>query len=177
MKKQFFLLILCFALFTVQAQETATKSKKQIKAAERVKKAEETDRLLNSRNFVFRARQASPIGGGNIQLDFYFDAAIRGDTLVSYLPFYGVAYRADYASRQSPFHFTQPMENYRMEKDKKGYLIHAEVKNGMDYLTYTFRVSESGYASLTVTSTNRQTISYTGVVEPAGEDRKGKATL
>jgi len=172
MKKLVFVMILLGFVVAGSAQETAPKNKKQTKAEKRAQKADEIDGLLTARNFVFRPQQALPSGWRSVQLDFFFDAEIKGDTIISYLPFYGVAYHAEYGGRNSPLSFTKPIENYKIEKDKKGYSIGFEVKNEMDYMTFTFRISENGYASLTVTSVNRQPISYHGIIEPPGEEKK-----
>jgi len=169
MKKLVFVMILLGFVVAGSAQETAPKKEKQTKAEKRAQKAEEIEGLLTARNFVFRPQQALPTGWRNVQLNFFFDAEIKGDTIISYLPFYGVAYHAEYGGRNSPLSFTKPIENYKIEKDKKGYRIGFEVKNEMDYMTFTFRISETGYASLTVTSVNRQPISYHGIIEPPGE--------
>jgi hypothetical protein len=81
------------------------------------------------------------------------------------LPFYGVAYHVEYGGRNSAFDFSLPLEKYEMEEDEKGYRISLEVKNKMDYITYSFQISELGYSTLNVTSTNRQAISYYGRIE------------
>ncbi|HKI90031.1 MAG TPA: DUF4251 domain-containing protein, partial [Draconibacterium sp.] len=74
-------------------------------------------------------------------------------------------YNVDYRSRKGPFDFTLPIKNYIFKKDKNGYAVKFEVKNGQDNIKYNFNISENGYASLTVVSTNRQSISYFGTIE------------
>lgn len=173
----FIFMIILFPALTATAQEKDPGEKKLTRSERKALQARQTDDLIQSRNYVFRPRQALPTGWKNVQLDFSFSLWINKDTLVSYMPFYGVAYRAEYGSRQSPFDFTRPLENYRMEKNKKGYQISFEAKNDMDYLTYALQVSESGHASLIITSVNRQTISYYGTIEAPdswGEKTSGK---
>lgn len=156
-------------LFTANAQKEQ-KSRKELREERQEQKKEEIKNLLEEKTFVFKPTHALPLGGGSIYLSHSFDAEVKGDTLVSYLPFYGVAYRVEYGSRQSAFDFTQPIEEYEFEEDDKGYQVTLEVKNNMDYLTYNFHISELGYATLNVTSTNRQAISFYGRIEAPEEN-------
>ena len=166
MKRLLFLTFLIFAAYTFgNCQDLKNKSRKEIRAERQAKKTEEIKKLLDNRTFVFKATHALPMGGGSIQLDYSFDAKIKNDTIHSYLPFYGVAYRVDYGAKNSGLNFTKKFENYKMEKNRNGYLINFDVKNKMDFLNFTFHISEPGYATLNVISTNRQAISYYGYIE------------
>ena len=168
MKKLLIILILLIPLVSVNAQET--KSRKEKRAEKEMQKKEEIKKLIDDRSFIFNASHALPMGGSSINLNYYFNVKIDGDSIQSYLPFYGVAYTAEYGSRNSPLDFGTSIEDYSVEKDKNGYQIQFDVKNGNDYLNYTFRISELGFASLNVTSTNRQSISFTGKIEPVEND-------
>ena len=166
MKKIIFISSILFAAFFVSnAQEQEQKSRKEIRKEREAKRIEEVRELINDSTFVFNATHAMPLGGGSIHLNYSFDAEINKDTIVSYLPFYGVAYRPDYGGRNSAFDFTQPIENYKFEKDKNGYMVTFEVKNKMDHLDFTFHISELGYANLNIISTNRQAMSFYGTIE------------
>lgn len=152
-----------------QQEELSRKERRELKQEQ---KREEIKNLLDNRTFVFVPTHAMPLGGGSIYLNHSFDAEVKGDTLMSYLPFYGVAYRVEYGARNSAFDFTQPIEEFDLEKDNNGYRINLDVKNKMDYLSYSFQISELGSATLNITSTNRQAISFYGRIEaPEEEDR------
>jgi hypothetical protein len=168
MKNLTVILLLLIPLVAIKAQETQ-KSREEIRAEKKLQKRGEIKNLVDNKTFVFNAEHAMPMGGSTINLNYHFNAKVDNDTVVSYLPFYGVAYTAEYGSRNSPFDFAKPMENYKSEKDKKGYRISFDVKNKSDYLKYNFLISESGYATLHVTSTNRQFISFRGTVEKIDE--------
>lgn len=157
----FFFIFLTPDLF---AQEPA-KSRKERRTERQEKRKEEVKNVILDKSFVFVPTHAMPLGGGSIQLSYSFEAEIKGDSLFSYLPFYGVAYHVEYGGRNSAFDFSHPLENYEMEEVENGYHIKLEVKNKMDYITYSFHISELGYSTLNVTSTNRQAISYYGRIE------------
>jgi hypothetical protein len=166
MKKIIFIsALLITSFFISDAQGQDQKSRKEIRKERETKKIEEVRNLIMDSTFVFNATHAMPLGGGSIHLNYSFDAEINKDTIVSYLPFYGVAYRPDYGGRNSAFDFIQPIENYKLEKDKNGYMVTFEVKNKMDHLDFTFRISELGYANLNIISTNRQAMSFYGIIE------------
>ncbi len=164
MKNILFTMILLVAFFTASAQDSG-KTRKERKAEKEAKQAEQVKNLLNDKAFVFNATHALPMGGGSMYLNYDYDVKVENDTVTSYLPFFGVAYHADYGQRKSPFDFTQPLDDYKMEKEKDGYLVDFELSNGIDHLNYTFHISKLGFATLHVTSTNRQSISYYGTID------------
>ncbi len=158
-----------FTLGFVNAQEPQ-KSRKERRAERQEKRMEEVQKMLDEKKFKFDATHAMPMGGGSIHLNYSYDVELTGDTVSSYLPFYGVAYRLDYGGRDSGFDFTLPVKNYEYEKEEDGYLIQFEVKKDMDNISFTFHISELGYATLNVISTNRQAISYYGRLETINKD-------
>lgn len=159
-----FAFLTAFILPDLFAQEPAT-SRKDRRTERQEKRIEEVKSMILNKSFVFVPTHAMPLGGGSIQLSYTFEAEVKGDSIFSYLPFYGVAYHVDYGGRNSAFDFSLPIENYELQEEDKGYQITLEVKNKMDYITYSLYVSEMGYATLNVTSTNRQAISYYGRLE------------
>jgi|SRR5690606_30475884 hypothetical protein len=169
--KHFILITLFIALILpdLSAQEP-DRSRKERRAERQEKRKEEVKRMIQDQSFVFIPTHAMPLGGGSIQLSYTFEAEVKGDSVFSYLPFYGVAYHVEYGSRNSPFDFSLPIENYEVEEDDKGYRITLEVKNKMDFITYSLFVSEMGYSTLNATSTNRQAISYYGRIEKPEEE-------
>src|SRR5690554_346746 len=166
MKNIIFTFIL-LSLFAVPIKSEAQKSRKESRAERQEKKKEQIKAGIENRTFIFRPTHALPLGGGSISLNYSFDAEVKGDTLVSYLPFYGVAYRVEYGGRNGGFDFTQPITEYESGQDDNGYNINLEVKNKMDHLTFNFHISELGYATLNITSTNRQAITFYGHIEAA----------
>ncbi len=169
-------IVLLLALFLVgfsglKAQEPEKKSRKEIRAERQAQKKEAIKNMLKDTAFVFKPTHVMPMSGGSKHLNYVYEAEVRNDTLASYLPFYGVAYRVDYMAMNSGLDFVQPIEEYKMEKDKDGYIVLLDVKNKMDFLTYTFHISDLGYCTLSVVSTNRQAISFYGRIEAPEEEK------
>ena len=151
-------------LISVNAQEQQ-KTRKERRAEKQEERMEKVKNLLESREYLFNATHAMPMGGGSIYLNYSYDVEIKNDTVTSYLPFYGEAYRLEYGGRDAAFDFTEPAEEYTFEKEKNGYKVEFDINKGMDRLNYNFHISELGYATLNVISTNRQAISYYGRIE------------
>ncbi len=160
------ILISVFNIFIFSGLMAQTPQSRSERRAEREEnRIREVQEMLLNKSFVFIPTHAMPLGGGSIHLSYSFDAEIKGDSIISYLPFFGVAYRVDYGGRDTPFNFSLPFERYKMIKDGKGYQVNLEVKNKMDYISFMFQISELGYATLNITSTNRQAISFYGKIE------------
>lgn len=167
-------IILIFFLFAGNAQETGKKSKKELKAEKRAQQIAEIKTLLHSNAFEFDALIVNPLTGGTINLTSNYNVKIQNDSIFSYLPYYGRAYKVAYGG-ESPMIFDLPIEVYSIETAKKGfYVIKASVKNKMDNVEFNFHVAENGSATLTVISNNRQSISYHGNIDKIKDYSKKK---
>lgn len=171
MKKIIFLAILIIAVIGVNAQNSKKQTRKEKRAAKEAKKIEQTKALLESKNYVFEATQALPSGMRTVNLDGSYDIKIEGDEVICYMPFYGRAYSAGYGGGEGPFDFTLPIKNYKKEDAKKGgYQVQFDVKNKNDNINFSFQIGNTGSASLVVTSTNRESISFYGDIVADDEE-------
>lgn len=132
----------------------------------RNQKQAEVKALLESRNFLFVAESASPMGGGNIRLTSAYNLSIRGDSLNSHLPYFGTAYRAPFGSSTSPLSFTSSDFDYDSKTSGNGsYTITIRLNKPADPDVMTLSVSRSGYGTLHVNSIDRQPISFYGYID------------
>src|SRR5438105_11782972 len=65
-------------------------------------KQAEIKNAVESKNYVFKAQTALPTSGRIRQLTSDYDLRVTGDTVVSYLPYFGRAYTAPTDPTQSP---------------------------------------------------------------------------
>jgi hypothetical protein len=94
-----------------------------------------------------------------------YDLRIAGDSVISYLPYFGRAYSAPLDPSKSGIQFTSTNFKYEQSPRKKGgWNILIEPKDANDVRQLTLLVTESGSASLQVISNNRQSISFNGYV-------------
>jgi hypothetical protein len=144
-----------------QAQDIAQADKRQEKTVN-------IQHLLESKRFVFDARSVSPIGGPTRQLTSSYDLTVKGDSMVSFLPYFGRAYVAPMTSADAGLRFTSIDFSYQATPRRKGgwnIKIKPQDVNNVQQLNLT--VSENGQASLQVTSNNRQPISFLGEIREA----------
>lgn len=132
--------------------------------AKKDKKAE-IKNMVEARNYVFKVQTVLPSSGRTRQLTSDYDLRVSKDTVLSQLPYFGRAYSAPVNPTQSPLEFTSTKFEYTStERKKGGWDITIAPKDIQDPRQLTLTVFDNGNASLTVTSTNRQPISFNGYV-------------
>ena len=155
LKKSLLLLLLILSISLVQAQEKTS-----------------TSQLINNKNFVFKVQTILPPGGSARQTAGEYDVRLLGDSLISYLPYFGRAYSAPLPGQSGGFNFTSTKFDYTAKQRKKGgWEISIQPKDVEDVREFFLTISEKGYGTLRVLSNNRQPISYNGYVT-AVEQRK-----
>lgn len=122
-------------------------------------------RIVNGQRFVFKAQSAQPTRGRIVHLNSDYDVAVSGDTLRSYLPYFGRAYSAPMNSRNGGIEFTSKDFQYnKKERTKGGWEISIKPTDVNDVREMALTVFENGSASLRVYSKNREPISFNGYV-------------
>lgn len=161
-KRSILLVLLCFLSFSVFAQE---KTKKELKAERDLQKQNEIEGLIDSKMFDFEAQKASPLGGRQIILDYntYF-LRFNPEKTTCDLPFFGRAFNVAYGG-DGGIKFEGVPEKIEVEKKKKSYTIKSTVKGKDDVYNLMFSIFFDGGATLSVTSNNRASISYTGEIK------------
>ena len=122
-------------------------------------------KIIESKRFVFRAQSASPQRSGTKQLTSEYDVKLLGDSIISYLPYFGRAYSAPMGTGGGGIQFTSSQFTYSNKKKNKGWDITITPKDAGDVRQLFFSISNSGYARLQVTSNNREPISFNGIIE------------
>lgn len=141
-------------------------TKKELRAEENAAKQIQTEELIYSRDFVFIAKFASPMGAGQINLlsnpNFM---RFNPDMMESYMPFFGTAYAGIGYSGDTGIKFKARPDSFNIQKKKKSFEIDTEVKGENDFYRISLYVTFEGSASLTVTSNHRSSISYKGEIK------------
>ena len=125
---------------------------------------ETVQKAIDSEQFVFKAQTVLPMTGTSRFLTSDYEVKLLGDSLVSYLPYFGRAYSATYGERGG-IDFTSTNFDYKVKPGKKGgwdvIIITKDVKNAQ---RFNFTISDNGYTYLQVTSNNRQPIAFNGYI-------------
>lgn len=120
--------------------------------------------FIKSKEFVFKAQTVMPMTGASRQLTSEYDVKFLSDSIVAYLPYFGRAYSAGYGEGGG-IDFTSTKFDYKVKQRRKGgWDIAIKPLDAKDIQQLNFTISENGYATLQVTSNNRQPISFNGYI-------------
>jgi hypothetical protein len=121
--------------------------------------------LIESRSFEFSAQSAHPMRARTINLSPRYTFTVSPDTIVSDLPYYGRAYQATMDPDDAGIKFTSTDFTYTAKERKKGgWEIAIKPKDVRNSPIANLSISANGYTSLNVISTDKQAISFRGIV-------------
>ncbi len=120
--------------------------------------------MVESQNYVFKAETVLPMSGPSQQVSDYA-VKITKQSVMSYLPYFGRAYSAPMDPSKGGIQFTSKDFDYTLTPGKKdGWSVLIKPKDYRDIQQMTMSISSTGYATVQVTSTNRQPISFNGTI-------------
>ncbi len=138
---------------------TLTPAEREAKKAERVKYV---TNALNKRHYKIDIKMMYPRRSGGTNVSSNWSLEVKGDTLVSYLPYVGVSHEAIYGSSKG-LNFSAPIKTYKDSGFKNGKRnIHLTTNNEEDDLIYHLEVMDNGSSSIDVTFGRKDGISYSG---------------
>jgi hypothetical protein len=138
------------------------------KADKEAAKIAEVKQLIQSKNYLFKAQYMYPMTGTQQYLTSDYDVKIGQDTVVSYLPYFGVVYfNAGYNNpSDAGIQFTSIKFEYSVEEKPNGsYLVYIKPKDTKNTTQMILNVASTGYANLSVQSNNRQLIRFSGYIQ------------
>lgn len=149
------------------AQELTAKQRK-------AQKEQEMRELIGSRQFRFVARAVIPMSGPRVDLTSVYDLKMDSTSVEAWLPFYGRAYHVEYGGRDGGVKFRGEVKemDVRYHQRKKIYQFIFRVDTDKDRYQVRLSAGLSGYADVSISSNNRQNISYYGIIEPLEENRE-----
>jgi hypothetical protein len=164
MKIKVFCLVAFIALI-VSPGISQEMTKKELKEERKLEEMKQVDTMVNAKEFVFVARTANPMGMRPVDLTTNPNfVKFQPELIDSYMPFFGQAYSGVGYGGDTGLKFKGKPEVFTIVKNKKNYQIDASVKGETDFFRISLQVSFEGSASLSITSNNRSTISYTGEI-------------
>ena len=165
------LVLIVFMIFLIAGITIGKETQREKRKAREKAKMEEILQLFVHRNLQFLAQSAHPMSGGVIHLTSEYTLDIQNEEIVSFLPYFGVAYTADYGSNDGGIKFNEKEFSAEWKSSKKGYDIHIEIKAPRDRYVMHLFFSPAGFANLHVSCNNRQPIRFSGIVRaiPAKE--------
>ncbi len=132
------------------------------KAARLEAQMQQVDSLVRGMRFGIEVNAAFPQRGNMVNLNYDYGIQIHGDTLRSYLPYYGRAYQVPYGGGKA-LDFSERIQRHTLTQGKKGeQQLQMWVENDEDVYVYTLKVYAGGNIDLTVESHQRDRIRFTG---------------
>ena len=155
---RFSILGLLVSFFLVQC--TATKKIEKLTSGD-------IKSMIDSSRFVFNAERVNPLRGRTRYLTSSYDVVVKKDSVESFLPYFGRAYQAPMDPSKGGIQFTSTNFSYIVNSGSKDdqWDVIIRPKDNNDMQEMRFNIFGNGSASLSVTSTHKDAISFTGHVE------------
>ena len=107
-------------------------------------------------------------GSKSVTPDFFLE--LKGDTLNSYLPYMGQAYRPTMPSQSEGLNFEVPVQQVRKSHPKNNrWQLEIMARTNEDNYKYVVEIYDTGKATIHVSSTSRDPISFDGELAPIGQ--------
>ena len=152
------------AALTLSGCATTASSQKE-KQAKKEQKAAMIRKAIDDRTFIIDVNMAYPQGHPAINVTSNYSLEMKGDSVISYLPYYGRAYRVPYGGGKG-LNFSGKAVDYAMEQLKNDRTrISFRVANDEDTYLFLVSVFTNGSADISVTSNEREPISFGGTME------------
>ena len=139
-----------------------------------------TAKVIAAQSFIFNATDAYPMESSALNKVLnqlpnsrsslmnlsggQYEVRITKDSVVAYLPYFGRTYTPSMDPNEAGTKFKSKDFKYSVDKKKKNWVITVEPEDIKEQQKLIFRISESGYASLSVNNYNRQPISFYGYI-------------
>lgn len=96
-----------------------------------------------------------------------YSVRLQGDSLESYLPYFGRACRSNLANNdRSPLSFNGKADDIVIKRGKKNdFAVSFRTSNDTEQLEYALRIFPNGKVTLNVNSSDRETISFEGQMD------------
>ena len=124
----------------------------------------EFGQMLESKHWTFQAQSMSPTGGGMRQLSTGYVLTVHGDSLICDLPYMGRVYQPTISSNGGLTFISTKFTYENKERKKGGWSLNLQTKDQPNSRRFMLTIFEDGNVSLSVNCTERQQISYRGLI-------------
>ncbi len=156
--KSFCLIILLLLTGCAMTGGSERSRQREVATIQAVKKA------LESKHYIIDVDMMHAMHEPSINITSDWSLEVRGDTLVSYLPYFGRAYHVPYGESKG-MNFTAPIKDYYQELTERGeWHITMLVDNDEDRMKFYLEVMDNGNSYIHVIYDNKEQISYDGTL-------------
>lgn len=163
MKKSIAMILLPLCFLSCSTGRTFQERKADRQAEALQMKSQVAD-SIKARSFTVNVDYVSPMLMPSRSLNSDYSITIEGDTLKSWLPYFGESHKADYVNNdKSPLSFTSPITDWNVTKPKNdAYYVFFKAQNNSELLEYMLMMFDNGKVSVQVTSPYRDPIDFEG---------------
>ena len=156
------LLLMGFVLVGCATQQERAEKRNEIRGA--VAEAVESQQIRIGISWMNTLRY----GAKSVTPDFYLE--LKGDTLNSYLPYMGQAYRPTMPSQSEGLNFEVPAQSVKKSHPKNNkWIYEISARTNEDNYKYVVEIYDTGKATIHVSSTSRDPISFDGELVPISQ--------
>ena len=160
MKRLFMLLILIMGLGCLSMYAQSGKGQKGQESNDMVVRE-----LIESKNYVIRCDRIYPMRGQSRYVGSDYSIELKGDTVRSYLPYFGVAHSANYGGK-NVLDFKKVYTDYTFTEGKKEtLLVSFTVENENETLQYHLTIYPNGTVRVFIQPMKRDSVSYSGKLD------------
>lgn len=136
------------------------------RAQRRAERAEVVKRAVDSRHFTVTVQTMNPMRGSSVNVTPDFSLEVSGDTVKSYLPYFGRAYYVPYGGGKG-LCFTATAIGYEQSQPKRGdrMLVTFACRNEEDLYRFRLEIYDDGATVIDVRAQEREHISFTGEID------------
>lgn len=132
------------------------------KAAAKAEQSRKVNELIDKRDFTIDVDYVYPKRAPAHPLSYGFSLEVHGDSIISYLPYFGRAYSIPYGGGKG-LNFSARMSDCQVYRGKKDLTrMDIAVTNEEDTYIYKVEIYDNGSASIDVTARERESISFSG---------------
>jgi hypothetical protein len=126
---------------------------------------------IEKHEYIIDVDRMVPMKSGSKTLTSAYSVTIKGDSIISYLPYFGEAYNIPYGGGKA-LNFNAKITGYNQMFDGRGKaIIEIDTRNEEDQYHYFIEIFPNGSTSINVRSNNRQSISFYGTASEIKEKR------
>jgi len=123
---------------------------------------EQIRKLIESNRFRIDINRAVPMQGRSVNLTSTYSLELKGDSVISHLPYFGRAYSVPYGGGEG-LRFEEALTDLSLSFDKKGTAkLKFTAKTSEDRYTFNVQIFSNGSVTVNVNPVNRQGITYHG---------------
>ncbi len=166
--KTYLLVILtsCLLFGNATAQKTLKEAVKVEEKAIGDATSNRIDKLMTSKEFEFVANTAIPMRmASKSVVGSNYNVRFSPSKIVSVLPYFGSVRGGIAIGKDDGLRFEGTPKEYTVKQSEKAYFVTATVETKKDRFELEMVVGDSGYATLTIKSRNRDSITYQGEVK------------